>query len=106
MPFSSQTYKTQLLQEGHRLEFLKPDDPNTPLLSKGVVFNEMKGALWPQPMHGLAISHAWIFPDLTYGVNSGGDPKEITQLTYEELESFHKKFYHPSDAYFSSMAIF
>src|SRR4029078_9959759 len=33
------------LQEGHRLEFAVPNDPQTPLIHKGIVFNEMKGAL-------------------------------------------------------------
>ena len=31
-------------QEGHRVEFATPDDPDSELLFKGVVFNEMKGA--------------------------------------------------------------
>lgn len=87
-------------QEGHRLEFLTPEDPNSPLLFKGIVYNEMKGAmatgearLSENLMHSL-------FPDLTYGVNSGGDPKEIPTLTYEELKAFHSKFYHPSRCLF------
>ena len=32
-------------QEGHRLEFKEWNDPNTPLEYKGVVYNEMKGAM-------------------------------------------------------------
>jgi Zn-dependent M16 (insulinase) family peptidase len=32
-------------QEGHRLEFKEWNDPSTPLEYKGVVFNEMKGAM-------------------------------------------------------------
>lgn len=31
-------------QEGWRLEHENPTDPQTPLVFKGVVFNEMKGA--------------------------------------------------------------
>lgn len=30
-------------QEGWRLENEDPNDPNSPLMYKGVVFNEMKG---------------------------------------------------------------
>ncbi len=41
-----------------------------------------------------------LFPTITYGVNSGGDPKEIPHLTYAELIEFHKKFYHPSRCLF------
>lgn len=35
-------------QEGWRLENENPEDPNTPLVFKGVVFNEMKGAFVSQ----------------------------------------------------------
>src|ERR1700722_3813918 len=92
--------KLSFLQEGHRLEFLKPDDPNTPLIFKGIVFKEMKGALaTPDARLGEAMMHT-LFPDLTYGVNSGGDPQEIISLTYEELKAFHAKFYHPSRCLF------
>jgi presequence protease len=92
--------KLSFLQEGHRLEFLKPDDPTTPLVFKGIVFNEMKGAMaTPDARLSEAIMHA-LFPDLTYGVNSGGDPKEIVTLTYEDLKAFHAKFYHPSRCLF------
>ncbi|MCC5831851.1 MAG: insulinase family protein [Chlamydiales bacterium] len=87
-------------QEGHRLEFLNPEDPNSPLMFKGVVYNEMKGAMASgEARLSENLMHA-LFPDLTYGVNSGGDPKEIPTLTYEELKAFHAKFYHPSRCLF------
>ena len=92
--------KLSFLQEGHRLEFQKPTDVDSPLVYKGIVFNEMKGAmsapearLWNSLMEQLT-------PDLPYAYNSGGDPKEIPKLTYEELKNFHKTFYHPSRALF------
>lgn len=88
------------LQEGHRLEFLQPQDPNSPLVFKGVVFNEMKGALSSAEARLAEALMKELFPDLTYGVNSGGDPKEILNLSYEELREFHKKFYHPSRCLF------
>ncbi len=92
--------KLSFLQEGHRLEFLKPEDPNSPLIFKGIVFNEMKGAMaTPDARLTEDIMHA-LFPNLTYGVNSGGDPKEILTLTYEELKAFHAQFYHPSRCLF------
>lgn len=88
------------LQEGHRLEFSNPEDPSSPLEHKGIVYNEMKGAM-SSPDRRLhdAFDHA-LFPDLTYGVNSGGDPAFIPDLTYEELKEFHRKFYHPSRCLF------
>ena len=30
---------------------------------------------------------------------SGGDPEEIPNLTQEDFEKFHSKFYHPSNSY-------
>lgn len=87
-------------QEGHRLEFEDPEDPTTPLVIRGIVYNEMKGALTsPQErMHELL--YQALFPDLTYGINSGGDPKEIPSLTYQELLDFHNTYYHPSRCLF------
>lgn len=87
-------------QEGHRLEFDNPDDPASPLLYKGIVYNEMKGAMnsGPSRMHE-ALYHA-LFPSVTYGVNSGGDPASIPHLTYEELIDFHKTYYDPSRCLF------
>ncbi|WP_068470074.1 insulinase family protein [Candidatus Protochlamydia phocaeensis] len=88
------------LQEGHRLEFAHPSDPSTPLEYKGIVYNEMKGALSsPGARLAEAITET-LFPSVTYGVNSGGDPKVIPELTYEELKDFYHTFYHPSRCLF------
>jgi Zn-dependent M16 (insulinase) family peptidase len=87
-------------QEGHRLEFEQGDDPTSGLRFKGVVFNEMKGAMAnPVAILFRAAGRA-LFPDLTYAYNSGGDPKEIPNLTWENLKEFHSRHYHPSNAYF------
>lgn len=87
-------------QEGHRLELEHPDDPHSPLCYKGIVFNEMKGALSsPGARLSEAIGES-LFPDLTYGHNSGGDPKVIPQLTYEQLKAFHATYYQPSRTLF------
>lgn len=87
-------------QEGHRLEFETPNDPTSPLVIRGIVYNEMKGAMngASARMHE-ALYHA-LFPDLTYGVNSGGDPTEIPHLSHEGLIDFHRTFYHPSRCLF------
>lgn len=87
-------------QEGHRLELEHPEDPHSPLCYKGIVFNEMKGALSsPATRLAEAIGES-LFPDLTYGFNSGGDPKVIPELTYEQLKAFHETYYQPSRALF------
>ncbi len=98
--FKPKLTKESFLQEGHRLEFLEPDDPNSPLLFKGIVFNEMKGAMATGDARLSEALMQGLLPDLTYGVNSGGDPKEIPNLTYEDLKHFHERFYHPSRCLF------
>lgn len=82
-------------QEGWHYELERPDDP---LIFKGVVFNEMKGAhASPDRMLGEYAQQS-LFPDTTYGVSSGGDPQYIPDLTYEQLKTFHQTLYHPSNA--------
>jgi Zn-dependent M16 (insulinase) family peptidase len=87
-------------QEGHRLEFAEADDPHSELLFKGVVFNEMKGALSsPVQRLGQALQSR-LFPTITYHYNSGGDPEAILDLSHEQLKAFHARHYHPSNAIF------
>lgn len=92
--------KLSFLQEGHRLEFANPTDPNSLLEHKGIVFNEMKGVLTSPSTRLIETIHQTLFPDLTYGINSGGNPKVIPELTYEQLLEFHKTYYHPSRCVF------
>ncbi len=88
------------LQEGHRLEFAVEGDPHSPLTYKGIVFNEMKGAMTSSTTRLMESLHQALFPDITYGYNSGGDPKEIPKLSYKELCEFHQKYYQPSHCLF------
>ncbi len=84
-------------QEGWRL-VPSEDDPG--LEMQGVVLNEMKGA-YSSPdavLHERAQQS--VFPDTLYGLDSGGDPEHIPDLTYEEFVSFHQTYYHPSNARF------
>ncbi len=87
-------------QEGWRLEFSNPEDPQSPLAFKGVVYNEMKGVL-SSPVSRLhqALQSA-LFPTTTYHYNSGGDPARIPDLAYADLKAFHSRHYHPSNAVF------
>ena len=83
-------------QEGHRLEI----DNENKLEIKGVVFNEMKGAMsspTDQLWHGMS---KYLFEETTYHHNSGGDPEKIIDLTHTDLVAFHQKHYHPSNATF------
>lgn len=82
-------------QEGWHFEL---EDLSGPLKYKGVVFNEMKGA-YSSPDSILAeVSQHSLFPDNTYGLDSGGNPEQIPYLTYDYFKAFHKKYYHPSNA--------
>jgi len=87
-------------QEGIRFEFEQADDPGSGLRYKGVVFNEMKGAL---ATPGAAVDRAigkTLFTGLPYEHVSGGDPRDIPNLTLEKLREFHARYYHPSNARF------
>jgi presequence protease len=84
------------MQEGWHYEI----DSDGRLFLKGVVYNEMKGA-YSSPDHLLAeYSMQSLFPDSPYGLDSGGDPKVIPELTFEQFSSYHARFYHPSNARF------
>ncbi|MCB1877604.1 MAG: insulinase family protein, partial [Chromatiales bacterium] len=88
------------LQEGHRVEFENPDDPESPLVYKGVVYNEMKGAMSAPTQTLWQAVHSRLFPTVTYHYNSGGDPMHIPELSYTQLKAFHARHYHPSNALF------
>lgn len=82
-------------QEGWHYEL---ENLDAPLTYKGVVFNEMKGN-YSNPDDVLGDkARMSLFPDTPYGVDSGGDPRVIPELTYENFKAFHDKFYHPSNA--------
>ncbi|MEA1989313.1 MAG: insulinase family protein [Pseudomonadota bacterium] len=87
-------------QEGHRFEFTDMKDSNSDLTYKGVVFNEMKGAM------SSPVSTLWqefsaeLYPTSTYHYNSGGEPEDIPNLTHQQLLDFHKLHYHPSNSVF------
>lgn len=100
--FFSKLDEMDFSQEGHRLEFEEPADTSTPLVYRGVVYNEMKGAM------SAATSQLWqtlsshLFPTTTYHYNSGGEPDHITDLRYEDLLQFYRHHYHPSNAIFAT----
>ena len=89
-------------QEGHRLEIennIKAPE-SSHLVYKGVVYNEMKGAMSsPDEVMAHALLNK-LYPDTTYSNNSGGDPAVIPSLSYAQLKAFHKRHYHPSNAFF------
>lgn len=84
------------LQEGWRYDIKDKDDD---IKINGVVYNEMKGAFSdPEQILLRNIMHS-LYPDTPYGFESGGDPKYIPELSYEQFLKFHSEFYHPSNSY-------
>ena len=81
------------IQEGHRLEM----DEKGKLSIQGVVYNEMKGnySSFPQVAYSEQINA--MFPDSFPSFDSGGDPLEIPNLTYQQFLDFHQKFYNPDN---------
>jgi presequence protease len=98
--FFSRLDPLDFAQEGHRVEFAEAGNAASDLVFKGVVFNEMKGAM------SSVSSTLWnklceqLFPTTTYHYNSGGDPEHIPDLSYEQLQAFYRSHYHPSNAIF------
>lgn len=96
--FYPNIYSTKeiLMQEGWHYEIENPEDEIT---YKGVVYNEMKGAF--SSPDGLLMRNIQksLFPNNSYGYESGGDPDYIPNLTKEAFLGFHSKYYHPSNSY-------
>ena len=96
--FHPNIYKEEKIfrQEGWHYQLETPEDT---LQYNGVVYNEMKGAFSsPDDVLDREIMNA-LYPDTSYGVESGGDPDFIPDLTYKDFLDFHSKYYHPSNSY-------
>ena len=87
-------------QEGHRLEFAEPADTRSELTYKGVVFNEMKGAMSSINSTLWQTMSKHLYPTSTYHYNSGGEPADIPDLSYDQFKAFYQTHYHPSNAIF------
>ncbi len=88
--------KEIFMQEGWHYELESKDADIT---YNGVVYNEMKGAFSsPDDVLDRMIYNS-LYPDTTYALESGGDPDDIPNLTYEAFLDFHKRYYHPSNSY-------
>lgn len=83
-------------QEGWHYHIEKEDDD---LDYKGVVYNEMKG-YFSSPINRIfrEVENS-LYPDNNYAFESGGNPNEIPELTYEQFINIHKTLYHPSNSY-------
>lgn len=96
--FHPNIYKEEKIfkQEGWHYELHEPEGE---LKLNGVVYNEMKGAYSsPDDVFERELMNS-LYPDTTYGYESGGDPEVIPELSYKDFVEFHKKYYHPSNSY-------
>ncbi|MCT4628247.1 insulinase family protein [Halodesulfovibrio sp.] len=84
-------------QEGWHYNVEKKEDP---LTYRGVVYNEMRGVYSSPDSVLYERSQQSLFPDMTYGLDSGGNPDVIPELTYEQFKNFHETYYHPSNGRF------
>jgi len=83
-------------QEGWRFELPAADSD---LAYNGIVYSEMKGAFSSPPRIMDYVIYKNLFPENTYGYESGGLPASIPDLTYSKFLDFYKKYYHPSNSY-------
>ena len=82
-------------QEGWHHELHSKDEEMT---YKGVVFNEMKGAYSSADELEMELMSSLLYPGSTYGLDSGGNPDCIPDLTFEQFRASHARYYHPSNA--------
>ena len=121
MPVTTCDARQDFAQEGWRLEHAATGDASTPIAIKGVVYNEMKGALsssesiyyvkaclLARRAARLTRRQAMqaLFADGPYRSYSGGEPAHIPSLTHAALKQFHSTLYHPSNARFYSYGDF
>ncbi|MGH8656924.1 MAG: insulinase family protein [Gammaproteobacteria bacterium] len=104
--FFPRLYELDFAQEGWRIEFERPGDLDSDLIYKGVVFNEMKGAMGAPHARLWQILCTALYPTAPYRFNSGGEPSEIPKLSYRRLVDFHRRHYHPSNALFATYGNF
>jgi len=60
----------------------------------------MKGAMSSVPSTLWQTLCKYLYPTTTYHYNSGGEPQDIPDLTYDELKAFYETHYHPSNSIF------
>lgn len=89
--------RSTFLQEGWHYH---QESRDSPLQFQGVVFNEMKGAFSDPIRHIFHNIFGGLMPGSTYAHESGGDPKNIPDLTYEQFCEFHREHYHPTNGIF------
>lgn len=97
--FFPHLHELDFAQEGIRIE-PSSTEPDATLVYKGVVYNEMKGAMSSPHTTLNERVNSYLYPTTTYHHNSGGNPAHIPDLTHAALKAFHQRHYHPGNAVF------
>ncbi|KAG8193515.1 hypothetical protein JTE90_003727 [Oedothorax gibbosus] len=98
--FAPSLLEKDFRQEGWRLEHEDPKDKNSPIVFKGVVFNEMKGVFSDPGQFFARHLQRSLFPGTPYQHECGGEPLAIPLLTWQGLRDFHASLYHPANSRF------
>ena len=87
-------------REGHHLEPVDPDQPTGELRINGIVYNEVKNNLSdPEACLYFAVNGG-LLPDTCYARNGAGNSLVMPDLTYDQLKTYHKTYFHPRNSYF------
>ena len=73
------------------------ESADAPLTLEGTVYSEMLGATTLQRQASANLMRA-AFPGSMAGNNSGGDPDDIPNMTWQSLKDYHDLYYHPSNS--------
>lgn len=79
-------------QEGHYLMI-----KGQRLVHSGIVFNEMKGVYSSHDNFAADGVTRSLFPRTAYRFDSGGNPRFIPKISWQELKDFHQQCYHPGN---------
>jgi len=86
-------------REGHHLDFANRADRSSPLVVSGIVYNEMKGAYSSPDRFVTQEIFQRLYPTTCYGRSSGGDPRSIPNLTYDQFVDYYRRHYRPDNAF-------
>ena len=75
----------------YRMESMEDD-----LTLEGTVYSEMLGATTLERMANMNMFRT-AFPGSVVGLDKGGYPDDIPNMTWESLKSYHDLYYHPSN---------
>lgn len=87
-------------REAWHRELADPEDPDSPLILVGTVFNEMKGFYATPEASLMEQVYRQLAADSPYAWSFGGDPERIPDLSHAALVDYHRRTYTASNARF------